>query len=186
MTLKPKHHFLTHYPTLIRAFGPLRYISSLRYEAKHRIIKKYTKNTESRKNISYSICLKLRYDFAKIITTSDSLQDKIKISYKHSREITLSSQEYFKDIECSNNLSGMAQSKIYEIHNLEMNGILFSTDLFIPKRNESGEITVWKICNIFVSPGNEAHLLCRKYSKGVWLPHYGSKLANSIPIKPWY
>lgn len=30
LSLKPKHHFMTHYPTLTRDFGPLRYIQSIR------------------------------------------------------------------------------------------------------------------------------------------------------------
>ncbi len=30
-TLKPKHHFSTHYPNIIRAYGPLRYLQTIRY-----------------------------------------------------------------------------------------------------------------------------------------------------------
>lgn len=34
-TLKPKHHFLCHYPSLIFQFGPLIRLWTLRFESKH-------------------------------------------------------------------------------------------------------------------------------------------------------
>lgn len=39
--LKPKHHFLLHYPLLMLLYGPLRFISSIRGEAVHRNDKRY-------------------------------------------------------------------------------------------------------------------------------------------------
>lgn len=33
--LIPKHHFLEHYPTLIKAFGPVIAFWTMRFEAKH-------------------------------------------------------------------------------------------------------------------------------------------------------
>ncbi|KAG4071911.1 hypothetical protein HA402_006072, partial [Bradysia odoriphaga] len=169
-TLKPKHHFLTHYPRLIREFGPLRYISSIRYEAKHRIVKKYTKNTESRKNISYSIGRKLQYEFAKTVTTAENLQNIL--IYKHPSVITLSTQSYFSKIESSDKLNEIAQIEISDVTSLELNGIIFSQNRYIPKKSESGEITVWNILNILVVPQREAYLLCRIHSRAVWCPHY--------------
>ncbi len=40
---KPKLHFVDHYPELIRCFGPLVHCFTLRYEAKHQIIKQIAK-----------------------------------------------------------------------------------------------------------------------------------------------
>lgn len=36
ITLKPKHHFMTHYAHIIRCVGPLIHMSSLRFEMKHK------------------------------------------------------------------------------------------------------------------------------------------------------
>lgn len=63
-TLKAKHHIITHYPTLITLYGPLRFLTSMRFEAKHKFIKNYTKNTVSRVNVSYSLGRKQQYVFA--------------------------------------------------------------------------------------------------------------------------
>lgn len=79
-TLKPKHHFATHYPSLIQKYGPLRYLSSMRYEANHKFIKNYTKNTTSRRNISYSLGLKLQYNFAHLLYKGNACKDNMKIS----------------------------------------------------------------------------------------------------------
>lgn len=45
--MKPKHHYLTHYPRLITQFGPLIKVWTLRYESKH---KYFTRVSASAKN----------------------------------------------------------------------------------------------------------------------------------------
>lgn len=37
--LRPNHHFLDHYPWLTTAFGPLVFLWTMRFEAKHRFLK---------------------------------------------------------------------------------------------------------------------------------------------------
>lgn len=39
LLLKPKHHFLTHYPTAMNKIIPLMQTATLRYESKHRQLK---------------------------------------------------------------------------------------------------------------------------------------------------
>ena len=34
--LRPKHHYIEHYPKLIRCFGPLVHLWTMRFEGKHR------------------------------------------------------------------------------------------------------------------------------------------------------
>lgn len=76
-TLKPKHHYITHCPTMIKSFGPLYYISSMRYEAKHKMVKNYTKNTTSRVNLSHSLGRKIQYNFACRLLSNIGLNDNI-------------------------------------------------------------------------------------------------------------
>lgn len=49
--LKPKHHFLCHYPHLIKCFGPLRHLWTLRFESKHRYFKNIIKHSQNFINI---------------------------------------------------------------------------------------------------------------------------------------
>lgn len=53
--LKPKFHNLLHYHRAMLRFGPLRYISSMRFEAKHRPNKLASKSSANRVNMTLSI-----------------------------------------------------------------------------------------------------------------------------------
>lgn len=65
MTLKPKHHFLVHYPSLISKIGPVRFLWSMRYEAFHKLLKSTANSITSRKNILLTLAKKqqLRFSF---------------------------------------------------------------------------------------------------------------------------
>ncbi|XP_066585526.1 uncharacterized protein [Prorops nasuta] len=56
--LKPKHHFLVHYPRCMKQFGPLGKISCLRFEGKHKDGKRTSALTTSRLNINRTVAIK--------------------------------------------------------------------------------------------------------------------------------
>ncbi|CAN7978987.1 unnamed protein product, partial [Ixodes persulcatus] len=56
--LKPKHHYLRHYPDLCYEFGPLSHLSTLRFESKHSYFKRIIRSTQNFKNITYSMATK--------------------------------------------------------------------------------------------------------------------------------
>ena len=56
--LKPKHHFLEHYPWLTTAFGPLVALWTMRFEAKHRFFKRIVRQTGSFRNILMTMARK--------------------------------------------------------------------------------------------------------------------------------
>ncbi|KAL2078046.1 hypothetical protein ACEWY4_025731 [Coilia grayii] len=51
LMLRPKHHFLEHYPHLIRCFGPLVHLWTMRFEGKHRVFKKIIHESNNFKNV---------------------------------------------------------------------------------------------------------------------------------------
>lgn len=57
-TLKPKHHFLEHYPQLIREFGPVAALWTMRIEAKHSFFKRIVRHTGCFRNILQSFANK--------------------------------------------------------------------------------------------------------------------------------
>lgn len=63
-TLKPKHHFLIHYPTVIQHSGPPRHYWCFRFEGKHRELKMYARSTSSRRNITLTLAKKFQFKFA--------------------------------------------------------------------------------------------------------------------------
>jgi hypothetical protein len=67
--LKPKFHFLIHYPTVIQESGPPKHFSALRFESKHSELKTISSSIKSRINLPKSIAtryqLKLSNRFLK-------------------------------------------------------------------------------------------------------------------------
>ncbi|XP_025190996.1 uncharacterized protein LOC112591406, partial [Melanaphis sacchari] len=56
--LKPKFHFLVHYPSMIQKFGPVSHIWTMRYEAKHRILKICARSSFNRRNLCLTLAIK--------------------------------------------------------------------------------------------------------------------------------
>lgn len=59
--LLPKHHYLEHYPKLIKLFGPLVGLWTMRFEAKHSFFKRVMKRTSCFKNVPLSLAVKHQY-----------------------------------------------------------------------------------------------------------------------------
>lgn len=57
-SLKPKFHFLTHYPEMLRKFGPLRHVWSMRFESKHKLSKMAAAASCNRQNICKTLAIK--------------------------------------------------------------------------------------------------------------------------------
>lgn len=56
--LIPKHHFLEHYPALMKMFGPLIEFWTMRFEAKHRYFKQIVRHMGNFININFSLATK--------------------------------------------------------------------------------------------------------------------------------
>lgn len=76
--LKPKHHFLIHYPSIIEKIGPPHNLSSMRFEAKHKDLKVYAQNCRSRVNLPFTLLnriqLKCTYRYLNNKGFSDNIQ----------------------------------------------------------------------------------------------------------------
>lgn len=58
ISLLPKHHFLEHYPELMRKFGPLGDFWTVRFEAKHSCFKRVVHDVQNFKNILLTLATK--------------------------------------------------------------------------------------------------------------------------------
>ena len=56
--LRPKHHYIEHYPQMIRCFGPLVGQWTMRFEAKHSFFKQVARQTNCFKNIALTLAAK--------------------------------------------------------------------------------------------------------------------------------
>ena len=65
--LRPKHHFLIHYPRILALLGNLNQLSTMRYESKHSILKKIASDINCRINFTKSIALRYQLYQSNII-----------------------------------------------------------------------------------------------------------------------
>ena len=49
--LRPKHHYIEHYPELTKCVGPLVHLWTMRFEGKHRFFKRVIHDTQNFKNV---------------------------------------------------------------------------------------------------------------------------------------
>ncbi|KAB0803171.1 hypothetical protein PPYR_00141 [Photinus pyralis] len=104
LPLKPKHHNLTHYPGIISKIGPLIYLSSLKYESKHKQSKTSANVVTCRRNITRTLAIKHQLNLSKKFfsktSLSDALVDKNKVPFDPFQSIA-----HFKTILSSSKIS---------------------------------------------------------------------------------
>lgn len=76
----PKHHYLEHYPQLIKAFGPLVAMCTMRFEAKHSFFKRVVRHTNCFRNILLSLAVKHQFMLAYHLHGTDVLKPAISVS----------------------------------------------------------------------------------------------------------
>jgi len=74
-SLKPKHHFMVHYPSAIQSLGPLCHIWSMRFESKHGQAKKTANVVCNFRNICKSLSQKHQLKFCYRVFNHDSLSE---------------------------------------------------------------------------------------------------------------
>lgn len=80
--LRPKHHFLTHYPRIIRAMGPIIYFWVMRMEAKHQYFKRIAQETKNFINLKKTMASKHQeFVFHNGFTYKDEVLKSKTVSY---------------------------------------------------------------------------------------------------------
>lgn len=174
--LKPKHHLLTHYCRIIKKSGPLKYIWSYNFESKHKQLKAYTKNINSRINISISLGIKFCINFSELICNFDI--NSYTVYTPMSVAFSIYSSKYIEQIRdvCPNkNLDIMHSSLIYD--KIILFGTIYKIDnVLITNENELSvyllrqiiclnEKTIKLFCQRLDIIGYDKHLACYKVNK---------------------
>ncbi|KYM95062.1 hypothetical protein ALC62_14308 [Cyphomyrmex costatus] len=98
-TLKPKHHFMVHYPRIMNLVGPMIHIWSMRLEGKHRsVIKKVANNMSCRKNLPLSIAKRYALTCCARFLTRRGFTNDVKYHPKECRLVNCENFEMFQNI----------------------------------------------------------------------------------------
>ncbi|CAH1105247.1 unnamed protein product [Psylliodes chrysocephalus] len=147
-TLKPKHHFLLHYPTIIKYSGPPRTYWCFIFESKHKEFKRYANIINSRINIPLTLANKYQLKFAHQINEGLLYEDefvfinKIESCYK---EFVFNSLQH-------QNIEFFSQVKYMDI--------LYKKNDYFSKFHES--LYLYKIIEFAVTLDKEVYVICEE------------------------
>lgn len=78
-TLKPKFHFLTHYGRLLLRNGPIKLTSSIRFEAKHKVLKSIANSVPCRINLGHTLAFKLQLQTVSRLLSKSGFDQDLKL-----------------------------------------------------------------------------------------------------------
>lgn len=122
-TLKPKHHFMVHYPTVIKLLGPLKHLWSFRFESKHQMSKQYCHIIASRKNVPLSLAIKHSIHFSNTLITNSFFKSDAK-NFKNISKTDLSQLDFYKNLTTN-------FKRVFKVKSLIYRGILFEENCYV-------------------------------------------------------
>lgn len=128
--LKPKHHLLTHYPSIIRKSGPVKNMWMMRFESKHKYFTDRAKKTNNFKNITKTLAIDHQQN---MLNYENSFRDK----FSHALEKQLTDTDLIYQIT-SNNLK---KDNLVMINFLKFNGVEYRGGFIITQHGSFYEIS---------------------------------------------
>lgn len=113
--LRPKFHFLVHYPYVMSFIGLIQDISSIRFEAKHQVFKEVSRVCKNRKNLLHTLAMKHQIKISHLLLSYNEISfestqiicSKVRISkkdesFKNMFQLNANKFEYVKWIQYLN------------------------------------------------------------------------------------
>ena len=95
-SLKPKHHFMTHYPYQMRMLGPLVHFWTMRFEAMHRFFKRLGHIVCNYRNILKTLCQRQQmFRCYNLMSGKDLTERDVEVG-PWSSELVASLERFFK------------------------------------------------------------------------------------------
>lgn len=164
-SLKPKHHLLTHYRTIIKQSGPARHYWCFRFEAKHKELKLYAHATTSRRNITLALAKKMQVKFAYHL-----------ICPKPKNVIVNKTHEVRnnKQLELIRTLVLNQQFKCYT--QIDYKGTLYKTDFYVTKVTD--KLHLYKILQIIIFDSEEYMLAVQDIKLNYFHSHFDAYVVD--------
>lgn len=151
--LRPKHHYLLHYPYLTKLYGPLRHLFTLRFESKHSYFKNVIRHCPNFKNMLLSLANKHQMLQSLQFSQGNQFEEKASVA----------NAELFIADQFPKNLSAtIKQNKIfgdsvkYISTSVTFRGICYSENMFIcTGKKDDAFYTICKINYIILDKSFE-------------------------------
>lgn len=159
-TLKPKHHFLNHYPTIIENIGSIKRFWCFRFEAFHHLHKTYARNITSRVNIPLSLCIKSSLRFSNLLISNDFFKKDVEL-FDNCMKTDIKSENYFPFIK----LNELKQvSNLEKAQKIKFKGTTFKTGYFITRSERINAMPLLlEIKDIIISDESGCFAVCKEW-----------------------
>lgn len=129
-TLKPKFHNIKHFSLAIRMSGPLSYLSLLRFESKHRVLKTMILSTTSRKNPCHTIAIKEQLRLCYRFLSNQGLVSDFEYGGTSSLE-SIFSLSVNEILHCESIPSMLLSGPCLDVSWIKFNGVKYKSNSFI-------------------------------------------------------
>ncbi|XP_061568422.1 uncharacterized protein LOC133422444 [Cololabis saira] len=157
-TLRPKHHYIEHYPDLVRRFGPLVHLWTMRFEGKHRFFKRVVHDTQNFKNVLKTLANKHQYMVAYHLSTSGFFKPHQQTSTVSSVLVTSLpnvAKTYIEQITASN--------VVYSTSKVCIDGTDYDVGMFLSVGQKGGLPNFCRIEQVLLVNGSVL-FLCREHT----------------------
>lgn len=165
--MKPKHHYISHYPELILHFGPLIRLWTLRFESKHTYFKQCARKLHNFKNLSSTLAE--RHQLLQAFLSAGNFFPPAVVVGK-------GTEFYLGDY--NNNIRESVAHHTFEpentliAHEVSVKGTKYKKNMFIVIDNGEEGLVMGKIKVILIHRDSAVYFIIEKYL-AVRLPHIG-------------
>ncbi|KAG9278069.1 hypothetical protein AMEX_G5864 [Astyanax mexicanus] len=191
-SLRPKHHYLEHYPDLIRCFGPVVQLWTMRFEGKHRFFKRVVQDTQNFKNVLNTLATRHQHMVAYHLSAPSFFKPHQQTSKVSSVMVSMlpdSAKAYI--------VQKTGSSMIYSTSRVNIDGTDYDVGMFVSV-GQVGELPLFcKIEQIFLV-NTEVVFLCQKHTShyiehlrsyelfpGSLTVHTVSQLNDQLPLSAY-
>lgn len=174
--LKPKHHFLKHYPKLILQFGPLIHLWTLRFESKHCYFKRCIRSAQNFKNVCQTMSEKHQL-LQSYKQASPYFQHRVEVT----KSIPLISDTYNQGIQTAIKMCQIADSAEVSLE-VVIKGTHYKKGHYVVLGKSENGLLFGEIQFIILNPCTQVYFLVQEFksqlSKSL---HVYTLLHNSTP-----
>jgi len=155
--LRPKHHFLEHYPDLIKCFGPLVHLWTMRFEGKHKVFKKIVHDTHNFKNILKTLANRHQNMMAFYLSTPSFFKPPVQTTNVASvfvDTLPTDAQQFIQQMTDSNT--------VYAASQVTIDGTQFTSGMFVCTGTYGGLPQFKEIVNILLI-SNDIYFLLKHF-----------------------
>jgi len=183
-SLKPKQHFMLHYPRYLSLYGPLRFCWCMRFESKHYYFTRLTRVVNNYKNICYTLAQRHQMQLAYHLATDNAfLEHNVSISSTVNIDVNYLS-DCVIDALVQSNIS--RSDPLHQCKFVSVNGLTYRCRMYVTIDFDSNNDTpvFGRIDNIIIQQ-MKVHFLLRicKSDYDSHLSAYRLDVTDNIAVK---